>query len=461
MNTALGVANRLRGRRGHILLQSVRDDDDCGRWSFVACDPVHSIEAHGDTVSLYDRSGVVRDRFTGNPLELLDEMLREHTRRWTDEIAGPVPVAMGFLGYDIGRLTVPYRSGEARRVDEMPDMWFGIYDAVWRFDEYSRRSDIVGKSAGARRTLAEIIARGDDSLHRPPVFDPLLPNGLFGPVPDDEERAECTQRVKRAMALLRSGDLARIDLCRRMAADIRESGDAMAFYANLARATPSPFGAFLSVPMSGQEDAAYIISSSLERFLYRAAGSPTLELRPSERILARSGGADGERALFEALAKEAASDGAHGRLIQAARAELVRVAQEGSVEVKRLGQVSETAEQVRLSSQVSCRVRANAGAADILSATFPPGSMVGSPKKRALEVIDKLEPTRRGAYGGAIGYLGLGKAMDLAVADQVAVLGRDRVAVYTGARLTEGSSVDRWLQETDAQAEDWRAIIKS
>ena len=82
MNAALGVAKRLRAHRGVALLHSARDDDGCGQRSFVACEPVQSIEARGRIISLYDRSGMVREQFDGDPLDVLQELVQEHTRRW-------------------------------------------------------------------------------------------------------------------------------------------------------------------------------------------------------------------------------------------------------------------------------------------------------------------------------------------------------------------------------------------
>ena len=110
-----------------------------------------------------------------------------------------MPVAIGYLGFDSARLLEPFPAGKAKAVDDAPDMWFGLYDAVWRFDEKSRKSDIVGKSAGARRSLAEAIARGDDSARRPPVFDPLLGQGSHPNLSAEDERAEYAQRVEEVL----------------------------------------------------------------------------------------------------------------------------------------------------------------------------------------------------------------------------------------------------------------------
>lgn len=458
MNAALGVAKRLRAHRGLALLHSARDDDGCGQRSFVACEPVQSIEARGRTISLYDRSGMVRDQFDGDPLDILQELVAEHTRRWGEDIVGPVPVAIGYLGFDAARQFEPFPAGKARSVDDAPDIWFGLYDAVWRFDEKSRKSDIVGKSAGARRSLAEAIARGDDSARRPPVFDPLLGQGSHPNLSADDERAEYAERVAQVLKRIEDGSIQHLVLARRLAAEIREAGDPMALYAALMRSAPSPFGAYFSVPYGDQGNGICVMSGSSARFLTRGSNSSTIEARASLDILNKGDDPDADKRAIEELAEGDSRRAAHRLIAQATSADLGRLAA-GPIEgVDAPAYMVDRPHRYQLVSRLSCELRPNASAADIVRTMFPHATTSGTPRNNALGLIDAVEPTRRGIHNGAIGYLGLFGAMDMALASTTAVYEPQKLVVHTSGHITSASTVEDALAESEREADWWRSI---
>lgn len=457
MNAALGVATRLRSHRGVALLHSARNDDGCGQWSFVACDPVRVVEVYGQTISLYDRSGVVRERFDGDPLNVLQELVHEHTRRWVDKTEGPVPVAIGYLGYDLGRQIEGFRAGKARSVDNAPDMWFGLYDAVWRFDENTRKSDIIGKSAGARRSLAEAIARGDDTLKRPPVFDPLVPHSVSGSA--SQEKAEYARRIQRILEYVRAGDVYQVNIARRLTADIRVPGDPMALYAALMRNAPASFGAYLCTPFGEQDEVLHFMSGSPERFLYRTKGSHILETRPIKGTRRRTGDIERDRQLAEELANDEKERAEHLMIVDLERNDLGKVAELGTVRVEDMAKVIELPHLYHLVSRITCQLRTNIRFSEILQATFPGGSITGAPKIRAMEIIDELEPTRRGIYTGAVGYFGLGNALDLSIAIRTAMLDKERLVLHVGGGIVADSTAEREFEETEEKAAGWRKTL--
>lgn len=458
MNAALGVAKRLRAHRGVALLHSARNDDGCGQRSFVACEPVQSIEARGRIISLYDRSGMVREQFEGDPLEVLQELVQEHTRRWGEDIVGPVPVAIGYLGFDSARLLEPFPAGTARSVDDAPDMWFGLYDAVWRFDEKSRKSDIVGKSAGARRSLAEAIARGDDSARRPPVFDPLLGQGSHPNLSADDERAEYAQRVAQVLQHIKNGTVQHLTLARRLVAEIREAGDPIALYSALTRTAPSPFGAYITVPYGEQGSGICVMSGSSARFLARASGSSTVEARPSLDVLIKGDDPEADKQAVEAMSDSDERRVAHRLITQATSADLGRLAVGPVAGVDEPAHIVDRPHRYQLVSQLSCELRPNASAADILRTMFPHATTSGTPRNQALGIIDAVEPTRRGIHSGAIGYLGLYGAMDMALATTTAVYEPHKLVVHTSSHITSISTPEAALERSEQRADWWRSI---
>ncbi|MEM9492200.1 MAG: hypothetical protein AAGC55_23840, partial [Myxococcota bacterium] len=184
----LAVAARLSGRPGRVLLHSGRDDDGCGMWSFLACEPVRVIRAHGREITVEDHEGGAVWTGEGDPLAILDEAIAEHCAGWPRDIAGPVPTVIGYLGYEL--LGRPPRlcakmdrdrdrdsasGADAAGDGSIPDMWFGLYSAVWRHHHPGGRSDIVARDPAARRALAAAIDSGPTRWGQPPRLGALRP----------------------------------------------------------------------------------------------------------------------------------------------------------------------------------------------------------------------------------------------------------------------------------------------
>ncbi|HUS65000.1 MAG TPA: chorismate-binding protein, partial [Kofleriaceae bacterium] len=176
-----------------------------------------------------------------------------------------------------------------------------------------------------------------------------------------------------------------------------------------------------------------------------------IESRPIKGTRARRPGAASE---LSACEKERAE---HLMIVDLERNDLGRVADTGTVTVDSFARVVELPTVLHLVSTVSCRTRA--GAADVLRATFPGGSITGAPKRRAMEIIDELEPFRRGVYTGAIGYLAPGGALDLSIAIRTAVLSPRRLTVAVGGGVVADSRLERELEETEEKAAAWRTAL--
>ncbi len=450
MRVPLRVAARLGKRRGVVLLHSGRNDDGCGRWSFVACEPVQAIAARGRIIEIYDRTGALRQNFEDDPLEALQALIAEHSVGWTDALSGPVPVAMGYLGYDLARTAGASREDRQPSADRVPDMWFGLYNAIWRFDSQTGKSDIIGRNAGARRGLAEAIARGDDKFGPPPEFGPLTAS---------ESDATYRKQVRRILDHIRAGDVYQVNLARRLVAEVRARGDALTLYESLARTAPAPFGAYLTIPGDGESPDSFLLSGSPERFLSREPGSSRLETRPIKGTRRRTGESERDRQLAAELAADPKERAEHLMIVDLERNDLGRVAEVGSVEVDKLGYVVELPNLFHMVSRISCQLRPDAGLAAILRATFPGGSITGAPKIRAMEIIDELEPVHRGPYTGALGYVGLRGAMDLSIAIRTALLTPDQLTLHVGGGIVADSTPARELEETEEKAAGWRAAL--
>ena len=383
-------------------MHSARDDDGLGRATHVAAEPVASLEARGRALAMRDAAGAVVRRWDGDPLAAAEAFARDHGADLAAPVApGAAPRVIGCFAYDLGRAIERLAAGPALGADT-PDLWLGAYPAIATWTGDGETGAITGEPAACAR-LAAALATGPTAPGPAPALGALAA--------DDDGAAHCA-RVARILAYIAAGDVYQVNLARRLVAPVRAPGDALAIYAALAAVAPAPYGALI------EADGATIVSGSPERFLTRRGDR--IETRPIKGTRPRSPDPGRDRAAAAELAASAKDAAEHLMIVDLERNDLGRVAAIGSVEVDRLGYVVELPQLHHMVSRVSARLRPGVGLAELLRATFPGGSITGAPKIRAMQIIDELEPARRGPYCGAIGYLGAGGAIELAIAIRIA-----------------------------------------
>ncbi len=400
------AARRLSGRPGRFLLHSGSDADGVGRWSFVGAEP----------------SAVVRGTDPGDLFAAVSA-LASAPEPEPEAHSPPLPRAVGYLAYDLA------------------DSWFGRYDAVWRHDATTGLGAVVGARDAAVRLYAAL------SIPGVPPLPPRL--GLLAP--DDPAEIHLAA-IERALAWIRAGDVYQVNLARRLSAPVLEPGDPLALYERIARVAPAPYGALI------ETGAGAVLSDSPELFLRRAAGG-RLETRPIKGTRARGRDAAADAALAAELAADAKERAEHLMIVDLERNDLGRIAEIGSVTVDDFARVVSLPTVHHLVSTVSCAPRAAAGTAEILRATFPGGSITGAPKIRAMQIIAELEPRPRGVYTGALGWLGAGGALDLAIVIRTAVVAAGRLSLHVGGGIVADSAPARELEETEEKAAAWRTAL--
>ncbi|HET9987035.1 MAG TPA: anthranilate synthase component I family protein [Kofleriaceae bacterium] len=425
----IDLAARLAGKRGRVLLHSARDDDGLGRWSFATAMPSSTLIARGRSLVRLDATGRAVQRFTADPFDAAEAFLAEHGCTPQYAAGDPAPRVVGYFGYDLARVIESLPGGPTLGHDT-PDLWLAAYDGVarWRGGGGGLGYELVGPDA---RALAAAIAAGPHHLGMPPRLGPLIA---------DDDGGHHMARVERVRDYLAAGDVYQVNLARRLVARITSPGDPLALYAALVAASPAPYGAVI------EADGLAIVSASPERFLATERGR--LETRPIKGTRPPGPGGAAELA---AAPKDAAE---HLMIVDLERNDLGRVAETGTVSVDELGYVVELPTLFHKVSRVSARPRAGLGYAELLRATFPGGSITGAPKVRAMQLIDELEPARRGPYCGAFGYFAP-TGFELAIAIRIGVIKGYELRVHVGGGIVTDSDPAAELAETDVKAAAW------
>jgi para-aminobenzoate synthetase component 1 len=428
---AVQAAARLAGRRGRVLLDSARDDDGLGNWSFAAAEPRATLIARGRSIVRLDETGRPVNRFTADPFDAAEQFLAEHGCVLEPRGDGPPePRVIGFFSYDLARVVEQLPGGPTLGAD-VPDLWLGAYDSVVRCSH--GHHEVVGEP-----WLAEALRTGPEV--------PGVPPSLADLVADDDDDHHIA-RVQRILDYLAAGDVYQVNLARRLVAKITAPGDALALYNALEAVAPAPYGALI------EADGVTVISGSPERFL--ASVGDRIETRPIKGTRPRAPGAAAELAAAEK------DDAEHLMIVDLERNDLGRIAETSSVRVDELGYIVELPALYHKVSRVSAKPREGTGYAALLRATFPGGSITGAPKVRAMQLIDELEPARRGPYCGALGYFGAHGAFELAIAIRIGVLKSRELRVHVGGGIVADSDPRAELAETEVKAAGWVATVRS
>jgi para-aminobenzoate synthetase component 1 len=418
------LAAGLPDERQPALLESGGPAGSLAGWSLLTFDPVETIEAQA-------RSG-------GNAFAELWRALR---RRWPDERPAiseePLPGfrggAVGWFGYDLGR--------ELERVPDLaapdavlPDLHFGLYPFALAHEVATGRRLVVGHGS---REQGEAFAREIEALTECVV--PITPlQGVGREVGSTFDRPAYEQAVEHVREHILDGDVYQVNLAQRF--EVTYSGRPEALHAALSKRFPAPFGALLRTP-----DTA-VISSSPELFL-RKRGS-LVESRPIKGTRPRDADPQRDAALRAALEASDKERAELAMIVDLVRNDLGRTAQIGSVQVDQPFQTDAWSTVFHRVATVRADIAPGVSTQQVVQAAFPPASVTGTPKIRAMEVIESLEPVRRHVYTGAIGWIGADGDVDLSVAIRIATLVRGRLLVPVGSGITLASDPASEYEET-------------
>lgn len=429
-----------------ILLDSADRNHPNSRYSFIASMPIETIEAKNNKITVTNWEQKLS--LTGNPFEILQERMKSWIP-FSSRHPNMPPFqggAAGLFGYDLGRYleTLPQH---AKSITTAPDMAIGIYDQVVAHDHLLKKTYIFTharnetEAVRKRDHLIDTINQGIDI----PEFHPQTMNWKSNLIKD-----EYIEKIDQTIRYIYEGDIFQANIAQRFDADLPENFEPFIHYLNMRDINPAPFATYMNV------GNVKISSASPERFI--VIKDKNVETCPIKGTKPRSDKIMQDRANKSDLQNSEKDKAENTMIVDLLRNDLSRVCTPDSVRVTDLCKVETFASLHHLVSTIKAKLPHNKSAIDLLGACFPGGSITGAPKIRAMEIIDEIEPTKRGAYCGSIGYIGFDGNMDTNILIRTLTYENNRVTLQVGGGIVSDSNPEDEYQETLDKA---KAVFQS
>ncbi|TJZ72930.1 anthranilate synthase component I [Chitiniphilus eburneus] len=452
LDTPLSVYLKLANRPYSYLLESVVGGERFGRYSFIGLPARTRLKVVGRHVEVI-RDDQSVESHDGNPLDFIAEF---QARFKAPQLPGLPRFLGGLVGY-FGYETIGYiekKLAASNKPDPIgaPDIQLLLSEELVVVDNLSGKLFLVVYADPsqpdaydrAESRLLELRIQLREPV-RPPLCGPAanvgVPQSEFGEQPFKDA-------VLKAKEYIRDGDVMQVVLAQRMTVPFEQ--DPLALYRSLRSINPSPYMFFYHF------GDMHIVGASPE-ILVRLEGE-TVTVRPIAGTRPRGKTRDEDEALATELLADAKEIAEHVMLIDLGRNDAGRVAQTGSVKLVDKMIIERYSHVMHIVSSVEAHLKQGQNAVDVLRATFPAGTVSGAPKVRAMEIIDELEPTKRGVYSGAVGYLGFNGDMDVAIALRTAVVKNATLYMQAGAGIVADSVPESEWQETLNKA---RAVLRA
>jgi len=430
-----------------FLLESVEGGEHLARYSFLGCNPYQVLKFDGTKTSV---------TVPGNGEKTLDEgyftalnrLTTEHTEPKLPELPRLTGGAVGFSAYDTVRQVEHLPEVPADDLS-LPEAIWGFYDEVYAFDHVKQQivlmktvfvneeTDLEQAFTGAQKSL--------DRMEQSAIM-PVRTEGSFGldssQLKSNVEEQRFHEMVKRSKEYIYEGDIFQVVLSQRF--EVPFEGDRFTLYRALRMVNPSPYLFFLDF------DDFALVGSSPE-VLVRVTDEE-VRLLPIAGTRPRGSTHEEDLALEEDLKNDPKEIAEHIMLVDLGRNDLSRVCKSGTVHLERNQSIERFSHVMHIVSDVVGEISPGQTSVDALMQCFPAGTVSGAPKIRAMEIIDELEPTKRGPYAGAVGYFDFSGNMDTCIAIRTMVVTGDSVYIQAGAGIVADSDPAKEFDETKNKA---------
>lgn len=438
------LRNIAAGNNNYFILESVASRDSWSRYTFLGYDPILTLRGSDSIVSI-ERDGestnVIKD-----PVDLIRETLAEYKSPSVEGLPPFTGGLVGYFAYDFVKYMKPAPKLTSKNPEGFDDFKLMLTDRVIAYDHFEQKiylicniatDDIEQNYANGIATLKEMERLVLDYVKHEQV------KTVVGEFSELANREKFSNQVLKLKEHINAGDVFQVVLSNRFSAPFK--GSLLETYRVLRTTNPSPYMVYmhldnLEIACASPETLVSLRANKLSTF-------PIAGTRPRVED-------DRENARLEAeLLLDAKELSEHDMLVDLARNDLGKVAEFGSVEVEAYREVKHYSHVMHITSKVVADIREDADAMDAVLATLPAGTLSGAPKIKACELIDALEQTRRGVYGGAMGYIDFAGNSDFCIAIRMAVRKDDKVFVQAGAGIVADSVPEKEYEECLHKAE--------
>ncbi|NOX97291.1 MAG: anthranilate synthase component I [Nitrospirae bacterium] len=461
METPVSAFRKIADHEYSYLLESVEGGEKLARYSFLGSGSELVFKSKGSKVEIIRDGKKETITVKGDPLQALKEIMSEYKPVISPGLPRFPGGAVGYIGYDMVRFfeTLPQEN-----VDDLklPDCIFVFSSCLVIFDHVNHTMKVVShafieKSAipsrrqvdraykSATERIEEVVAR----LRKPALAVPR-PRGrkTRSPLKSNFTKTSFIKSVRKAKGYIRAGDIIQVVLSQRWEKKIKV--DPFDLYRALRSVNPSPYMYFLKF------GNLKIIGSSPEILVRAEKGKVTL--RPIAGTRPRGADEKKDEILKKELLADPKEKAEHIMLVDLGRNDVGRVCRYGSVRVDEMMTIEKYSHVMHIVSNVVGKLKRGKDQFNVLQACFPAGTVTGAPKVRAMEIIEELEPTRRGPYAGAVGYFGFSGNLDSCITIRTIVVKGDTAYVQAGAGIVADSRPEKEYQETKNKA---KALLKA
>lgn len=454
------LALRVGSMPNPAILESGPGFGESGRWGLYTAEPLLRFQARDNAwttqILAPELKRFIPDAAGVDPLQGLQSLLNklglDRPHDPPEDDACPFRGGLiGWFGYDLApRIErLPRKAGPD---SQLPDIAFGLHDAIVAFDHQTQRAtlsvhELPGLGPGYLQSRFNHWRR---CLERPvPPPRRTVPRT---PIVSNMTRSDYHEMVERALEYIRAGDIFQVNLSQRFSTTSAKL-DALDLFLRSRQVSPAPFAAFLR-----WDDARIAVVSASPEWFYQTRGD-WIMTRPIKGTRPRGASPEEDARLADELRSSAKDNAELTMIVDLERNDLGRVCRYGTVRVDGPFKIESYAQVHHLVARISGRLRGDRGPIDIVRAMFPGGSITGAPKVRAMEVIDELEPTRRGLYTGAIGYYSFG-ASAFNIAIRTMLIEGDRVSFQVGGGIVADSVPELEFDETMHKGKGLRAVLE-
>lgn len=447
------------GRRYSFLLESVVGGERFGRYSFIGLPARTFLRASGfgeQAKTEVVTDGQVVETAPGNPLDFIER----YQRRFKVALPPAAPRfcggLAGYFGYDTVR-HIEKKLAHTCPPDTLgcPDIFLLHCEEVAVIDNLTGKLHFIVYADPAQAGAFERARARLHELHErlcQPVIPPRLRPAPAQAVHREFHKADFLAAVARAKELIAAGDFMQVEVGQRLSKPF--AGDALSLYRALRSLNPSPYLYFYDL------GDFHVVGSSPEILVRheRAEGGQKITIRPLAGTRPRGATPEADQAAEAELLADPKERAEHVMLIDLARNDIGRIARIGSVKVTEAFAVERYSHVMHIVSNVEGLLLDGMSHMDVLRATFPAGTLSGAPKIHAMELIDELEPSKRGVYGGACGHISYAGDMDLAIAIRTGIVKGGRLYTQAAAGIVADSDPEMEWRETEAKA---RALLRA